>query len=962
MTRKKFLSFFPIGFFTIGLLSLLAGRAVPQIGESPVLARVELGALLPDLPLQAILQDVNGRDYALVIAKPSRLRSVGANYRLLEANARASDYMIAFERRPGARQVAALLFQVLEDDGRSIILRLPAGQEDRLSALGFDLQRLDESPMVMRASVRAPVARISVPDPAITAMIAQVQSATASEYVNQLSGAKPASIGGSSYTLMTRHTSSGTPIAMATQLVYERLAALGLNTSYHDWSAPGYSGRNVIGELNGTVLPGEIVLVTAHLDDMPSGATAPGADDNASGSSGIWIAANILSRYRFQRTLRFVFFTGEEQGLFGSSRYAAAAAGRGENIVAVFNLDMIAWDSKNGPTLRLHTRAQTNPGYAGDAAIANAFVDVVNTYGLSGQLTPIVTADGESASDHASFWARGYPAIMAIEDDLNDFTPHYHTTGDSYATLNLTYFTNYVKAAVGTAAQLALPAAVAGPSISLSRRNLFYGASSGGAETSTQSVIIGNSGTGTLTWTAVSDRNWLNVAPASGSGAGILQIGVNPGGLPVGTWPGTITVSDPNASNSPQAIAISLTVKGAGQSGPPFGEFSTPTDGTAGVTGAIPVTGWVVDDVETASVRIFRDPTGGEGVGLVFIGEAIFVEGARPDIENAFPGYPINYRAGWGYMLLTNSLPNGGNGRYKIHAFAADKEGSQVWLGTKTITCSNATAVKPFGTIDSPPQGGDASGNSYWNFGWVLTPQTKTMPKNGSTILVYVDGAYAGNLGTAPNVYNQYRADVSTAFPGLNNTGAPGAGGPVGAFFLDTTKYANGVHTIHWIATDDAGAADGIGSRYVNIVNTGTTTQASSQTIILELADSYESVMNLPVSFESLRLKRGFNLKTEPEVLQPDNYGTIHFQIKEIERIEMELGEDEGYRGYLLVGEKLRPLPIGSTLDPRTGRFSWLPGPGFVGSYDLIFIHEDGLSGKRRIPFKVTIRPRFEKR
>jgi hypothetical protein len=239
MNRKKSLLAQSIRFLLIALIVLFAGRAVPQIGESPVLARVELGAVLPDLPFHAILQDSAGRDYALVIAGRSLLTSSGVAFRVLESNARAADYVIALERRPGARQVAALLFQVLEDDSRSIILRLPAGQEDRLSALGFDLQRLDESPMVIRASVPAPVARISAPDPAITAMIAQVQSATASEYVNQLSGAKPASIGGSSYTLTTRHTSSGTPIAMATQLVYERLAALGLNASYHDWSAPG---------------------------------------------------------------------------------------------------------------------------------------------------------------------------------------------------------------------------------------------------------------------------------------------------------------------------------------------------------------------------------------------------------------------------------------------------------------------------------------------------------------------------------------------------------------------------------------------------------------------------------------------------------------------------------------------------------------------------------------------------
>ena len=99
----------------------------------------------------------------------------------------------------------------------------------------------------------------------------------------------------------------------------------------------------------------------------------------------------------------------------------------------------------------------------------------------------------------------------------------------------------------------------------------------------------------------------------------------------------------------------------------------------------------------------------------------------------------------------------------------------------------------------------------------------------------------------------------------------------------------------------------------------------------------------------------------EPEILQPDNYGSIHVEIEEVERIEVELGKGSGYRGYLTVGEELRSLPIGSTINPSNGTFSWLPGPGFLGKYDLVFVREIyGIA--TRIPVKVTIRPKFEKR
>ncbi|MCX6563247.1 MAG: hypothetical protein NTU60_06545, partial [Candidatus Aminicenantes bacterium] len=160
---------------------------------------------------------------------------------------------------------------------------------------------------------------------------------------------------------------------------------------------------------------------------------------------------------------------------------------------------------------------------------------------------------------------------------------------------------------------------------------------------------------------------WLGVTPASGMGTGLIHVYVNPTGLAAnltaGAYQGTITVSDPNAANSPQTINVGLTVKAAGTSTLPFGDFATPINGTTGITGAIPVTGWVLDDIEVTLVMVKRDPhaTDPTGVigpdGLVFVGYGLFVEGARPDVETGYAGYPLNYRAGWGYMLLTNFLP-----------------------------------------------------------------------------------------------------------------------------------------------------------------------------------------------------------------------------------------------------------------------------------------------------------------
>ncbi len=304
-------------------------------------------------------------------------------------------------------------------------------------------------------------------DTLVAGFVAQVEEARVYSYTGNLSGEWPVTVGGMPYTITTRYTASGTPIAKATQYVYEFMGGLGLDVSYHNWSRSGYTGRNVIGELPGLTRPDEIVLVTAHLDSVSNrndsdNNPAPGADDNASGSVGVMTAAEILSGYDFARTLRFVLFTGEEQGLHGSYAYAQSVAAAGEDIVAVYNMDMIAWDDLGEPIVRLHTRETDSPGYPDDLAIAGVFTNVVASYGLSGELVPVIDADAIWASDHSPFWQQGYPAILAIEDDVHDFNwDNYHKTSDRLSMLNMDYYTAYVRASVGTAAHLASPLAAA---------------------------------------------------------------------------------------------------------------------------------------------------------------------------------------------------------------------------------------------------------------------------------------------------------------------------------------------------------------------------------------------------------------------------------------------------------------------------------------------------------------------
>lgn len=429
-----------------------------EITPNGSLARIDVQGPLQDLhlPVYAHLVDQSGSEYALVITPVEQLYISGLVYQTIDFYADPGSYLLALERRKGAREEAARQFEVLFDDGRYILVKNSSEISDALAEMGFDLLVLPDTPMSLREAP-IPTSLAITYDARVAAMIDQVIQSTVYDQNGNLSGENQVLIGGSPYTITTRNTDSGTPVAMATQYAYERMEAFGLAVSYHDWTACGRTNRNVVGAKTGALRPDEIVLITAHLDSMPSSGSAPGADDNASGSAGLLVASSILGQNNFERTVRFVFFTGEEQGLCGSSVYANLVASAGDNIVAVYNMDMIAWDAIDGPTLRLHTRPINNPGYPADAAIASLFTEVVDTYGLSSALTPIIDADGESASDHYYFWQHGFAGILAIEDDRDDFNSYYHTANDKRQYLNMNYFTSFVKASVGTVAHLAYP-------------------------------------------------------------------------------------------------------------------------------------------------------------------------------------------------------------------------------------------------------------------------------------------------------------------------------------------------------------------------------------------------------------------------------------------------------------------------------------------------------------------------
>jgi Peptidase family M28/Immune inhibitor A-like, MAM domain/Secretion system C-terminal sorting domain len=260
----------------------------------------------------------------------------------------------------------------------------------------------------------------------------------------ELTGDIQTIINGTPYIIQSRHKNQpGND--KAADYIQQKFESFGLEVINQTFSS---SGRNVYAIQPGTEFPNQKYIICAHYDDMPSGSTAPGADDNCSGTSGVIEAARVLSQYSFPYTIIYALWDEEEQGLIGSAYFAQNAASQGDSILGVINQDMIAWDSDNDNVANIHTRS-----VGSSIELKDKMVEVNAVYNIG--LEFLIMNPGETYSDHASFWSNGFGSILLIEDD-NDFNAFYHTTNDLYTHYNQPYYDKMTKLSAATLATLAL--------------------------------------------------------------------------------------------------------------------------------------------------------------------------------------------------------------------------------------------------------------------------------------------------------------------------------------------------------------------------------------------------------------------------------------------------------------------------------------------------------------------------
>jgi hypothetical protein len=271
-------------------------------------------------------------------------------------------------------------------------------------------------------------------------------------FVQQLTGEQAVNVNGQADTIFSRYM--GTPgNELAFQFAKKKFMDYGMAVDSLAFGA--FSGKNLLGILVGTQFPEQIVMLGAHYDNLPVSATAPGADDNASGSAAVLEAARVFSGHTFPYTVIFALWDEEEQGLIGSKAYAAYAASNDLKILAYINVDMLGWDSNDDHVADIHVRP-----IAQSIQLANKAVMVDSLYEIG--LGLHVVNPGFTASDHASFWNEGYTAIAIAEEYDNDFNPFWHTLADTLGHFNLPFYEKVAKLALATLGECALGSTATG--------------------------------------------------------------------------------------------------------------------------------------------------------------------------------------------------------------------------------------------------------------------------------------------------------------------------------------------------------------------------------------------------------------------------------------------------------------------------------------------------------------------
>ncbi len=211
--------------------------------------------------------------------------------------------------------------------------------------------------------------------------------------------------------------------ASARDYIAAEMQALGLTVSTPAFAVGGATAYNVVGEIVGTSRPSDLYIVCGHYDSISEQPLdlAPGAEDNGSGAAGVVELARVFAANPPAATVRFIAFSGEEEGLWGSKAYVDRLGldGEASRVKAVINMDMIGYSGDDDLDVLLET-----------GRVGRDLQDALAESAAAVTSLRVVTSLNPFGSDHVPFIRAGIPCVLTIQNDWDDY-PDYHTSRDS---------------------------------------------------------------------------------------------------------------------------------------------------------------------------------------------------------------------------------------------------------------------------------------------------------------------------------------------------------------------------------------------------------------------------------------------------------------------------------------------------------------------------------------------------
>eukprot|EP00002_Diphylleia_rotans_P011335 TRINITY_DN223_c0_g1_i1.p1 TRINITY_DN223_c0_g1~~TRINITY_DN223_c0_g1_i1.p1 ORF type:complete len:396 (-),score=37.80 TRINITY_DN223_c0_g1_i1:321-1508(-) len=234
--------------------------------------------------------------------------------------------------------------------------------------------------------------------------------------------------------------------ASSSQWVAEQYRTIAQGSQRSDLSVRTFAHANynqvsVIARMEGDGTSSEIVVLGGHLDSISSGSSAPGADDDASGTATVLEVFRVLvqSGYKPRRAIEFHAYAAEEAGLLGSQDVAADYSARRIQVAAMTQFDMTCYPGTRGTKNIGMTTDFTSP------ALTSFLKALVDTYTSA---TYASSTCGYGCSDHASFHKYGYPAAFPFEAPFGQHNPDIHTVRDTIDKCDLGVAANFLKLAL----------------------------------------------------------------------------------------------------------------------------------------------------------------------------------------------------------------------------------------------------------------------------------------------------------------------------------------------------------------------------------------------------------------------------------------------------------------------------------------------------------------------------------